>query len=235
MMCHRVRDIAVDPSGYSVFGVKGNGKPWTLKSQFIVNALWHGRLQIDAKLGIKPNRPWVHRLKYRVFARIPDALRGIPSLSMALGPYGDIVPLGNEIYLQWYPEARRGWSTEIQPPDAWEETCEGIAKPDLLQDLGPAVREGLTRIVPKLADAELLRADAGIIFAWGDSDIDRAESEFHQRHQTGLQTFSGELSGYVSIDTGKFTCAPLYAEDLRRFVAGQSPDRIFQTVQCQIK
>ena len=40
----------------------------------VVNALWDGRLAIDATLGLRPQRPWMHRLKYGVsFRPAPDA------------------------------------------------------------------------------------------------------------------------------------------------------------------
>lgn len=226
LMRHRVCDINIDQQGFRISGKTQDGKPWEMHKPLVVNALWQGRLEIDSQLGIVPNRPWVHRLKYRVFARMPESLREMQSLSMALGPYGDIVPLGDEIYLQWYPAARKGWSTDIVPPESWENICQESSKAETLQVIGSAVREGLARIVPELSAAHLLRTDAGIIFAWGDTDIDELESEFHQRHETGIQTYRGDLAGYISIDTGKFTCAPMYADDLRRFVSGQPAKRV---------
>jgi hypothetical protein len=54
--------------------------------------------------------------------------------------------------------------------------------------------------------------DAGVIFSWGEShiDVDDPGSELHQRHAIGVHAHDG----YFSIDTGKFTCAPLFASHL---------------------
>lgn len=219
---HRVDCVIRMGNGFRVSGHTLDSDPWRLDSELVVNALWGDRIAIDAQLGIKPDRPWVHRLKYRVFARTPDSLRGMPSLSMALGAYGDIIPLGDRIYLQWYPKTMLGWSTQLRPPEQWDAICSRPAAPNTLQEIGAGVRNGLVEIVPQLAGAELLSADAGMIFSWGDKDIDDIESEFHQRHRVGLQTYDGDLAGYMSIDTGKFTCAPLFAEHLRRHLRGES-------------
>jgi hypothetical protein len=65
-------------------------------------------------------------------------------------------------------------------------------------------------VVPGLAGAEGATADGGVIFAWGNSDIDDGSSELHQRHEAGLV----EADGYYSINTGKLTSAPYFAQRL---------------------
>jgi len=70
------------------FSIEGDGPvgPWRLDAGQVVNALWEGRFAIDQSIG-QPNPPgWVHRMKYRVIARIPDALRHAPSITGVLGP-----------------------------------------------------------------------------------------------------------------------------------------------------
>ena len=51
---------------------------------------------------------------------------------------------------------------------------------------------------------------AGVIFSWGQSDIDDPQSELHERWDVGIHA----TDGYFSIDTGKLTCAPLFASGL---------------------
>ena len=51
---------------------------------------------------------------------------------------------------------------------------------------------------------------AGIIFCWGATDIDDPESELHSRHAAGVYAHDG----YFSVNTGKFTTAPLFADQL---------------------
>ena len=53
-----------------------------------------------------------------------------------------------------------------------------------------------------------------MIFAWGDSDIDDAESVLHQRHEIGVVS----ADGYHSINTGKLTSAPYFAEQLGKLL-----------------
>jgi len=61
-----------------------------------------------------------------------------------------------------------------------------------------------------MASARVSSVDAGTVVAWGDRDIDRPDSELHERHDIGVH----EHDGYFSIDTGKLTCAPYFAQQL---------------------
>jgi glycine/D-amino acid oxidase-like deaminating enzyme len=60
----------------------------------VVNALWDGRLLIDASRGIRPTRKWMHRLKHGIRLRVAE-LPVLPSVTFALGPFGDLVNYGN--------------------------------------------------------------------------------------------------------------------------------------------
>ena len=68
----------------------------------------------------------------------------------------------------------------------------------------------MSRFVPSLVDVEPVSAAPGVIVAWGQTDIDDSGSGLHQRSAIGVH----EHDGYFSIDTGKLTCAPLFASDL---------------------
>lgn len=53
-------------------------------------------------MGAAPRRRWVYRLKYRVLADLPDDLASkLPSLTIVLGKYGDLVTREGEpwVYL----------------------------------------------------------------------------------------------------------------------------------------
>ncbi len=39
-----------------------------------VNALWDGRLALDETMGLRPGRPWIHRLKYGVSFTLPEGV-----------------------------------------------------------------------------------------------------------------------------------------------------------------
>lgn len=57
----------------------------------VVNASWDGRLAIDASLGLVPQRPWLWRVKHFLRVRAPGHGEALPSVTIVLGPFGDIV------------------------------------------------------------------------------------------------------------------------------------------------
>ena len=116
-------------NGFRVSGTRGE-EPWAAEAGVVVNCLWTSRLQLDAQLGLAPERPCVHRLKYRVLGRLPADLAGMPSLSFVLGPYGDVVVQpGSPAYLSWYPSCATETAHALGSPAAWQPTCAG--SPDL--------------------------------------------------------------------------------------------------------
>ena len=188
---------------------------WHAAGDIVVNCLWDGRLQVDRSVGLLPDRPWVHRLKYRLLGRLPERLHGLPSMTFVLGPYGDIVtyPSG-QTYLSSYPDCVTGCSTALAPPPAWQGPCRGEVPPKLAAAIERNVLAALDGILPGLGETEVDVVDAGTIFSWGDASVDDPDSEVHRRCDTGIH----RKEGYFSIDTGKFTNAPYYAERLRRLV-----------------
>jgi hypothetical protein len=174
----------------------------------VVNALWEDRLAIDAGLGLVPARRWLFRYKY--FLRVGGAAGSaeVPSVSIVLGPFGDIVNYRTgALFLSWYPAGMRQVSGELAPPDP------GAPASALAAEIRAGVVTGLAPIVPALArlPAAAIAAaqvQGGHIFAWGASDIDDPASELHQRHAIGPQSHGN----YHSVDTGKYTMIPLFAK-----------------------
>ena len=69
----------------------------------VVNALWDGRLAIDAMRGVHPGRKWIHRFKHGIRFRLAETAT-LPSVTIVLGPFGDVVAYGGGLYyLSWYP------------------------------------------------------------------------------------------------------------------------------------
>jgi len=177
----------------------------------VVNALWTGRLAIDATAGVTPPMPWMFRMKYFLRTAAATEAINVPSTTIVLGPFGDVVTYGDgRLYLSWYPAAMRHTSTALEPPD-WP------AEPDAStsKDIRNAVKAALSQIVPALGSlpASVLdsaRVGGGVIFAFGKSDIDDEASGLHERHSIGARSFGR----YHSVDTGKFTTAPLFAKQL---------------------
>ena len=189
-----------------------------------MNCLWSGRLAIDAQMGARPTRPWVYRLKYRVFADLPSDLASrLPSLTIVLGRYGDIVTRAGErsAYLSWYPACLRGWETGLGMPDAWRGPTDGNVDPDVAAVVARDTLDAFDAIVPGIGGAAPTDVRAGVIVSWGATDIDDPGSELHERKDIGVQ--GGD--GYYSIDTGKLTCAPLFASRLVERSSRRPPGR----------
>ena len=114
----------------------------------VVNALWDGRLAIDATMGLKPGRPWLHRLKYGVSFKIPAGVKCPPSATVVLGPFGEVVSYPDRrTYLTWYPECLHGISSEVSPPD-WDTYAPEPLSSRILQ----GTLAGVSSIIPSLAD-----------------------------------------------------------------------------------
>ncbi len=107
----------------------------------VVNALWDGRFAINEKRGLRPNRPWLHRLKYGVSFRLPAGAKLPPSATFVSGPFGEVVSYADGLtYLTWYPVCLQGISKDVTPPEwstyppeplrsrLWEGTLEAMAQ-----------------------------------------------------------------------------------------------------------
>lgn len=198
-------------SGFRVRGTRADGTRWQLESDSVVNCLWDGRLALDAQLDIFPTRPFVMRLKYRLVGEIALALTALPSLTMVLGRYGDVVTYPNApTHFSWYPTCLRGWSNTPTPPVEWEDVCAGKADPAIAAQVAREMLAAFEQIIPGIAASRIETIDAGVIYSWGETDIDDYASALHQRHEIGFTAHDGNYS----IDTGKFTCAPYFAQEL---------------------
>jgi glycine/D-amino acid oxidase-like deaminating enzyme len=211
---HTVRGARRTADGFVVDGTRADGSVWRTAAPVVVNCLWEQRIGLDAQLGIAAEHPWVLRLKYRVLGRLPAALHDLPSMTFVLGRFGDIVVHpGRPTYLSWYPSCLGGWETGSVPPE-WGPACAGHdARPEAAARARDAVA-GLAEMVPGLTGFEVQTIDAGIIAAWGATDIDDPESALHERHEIGVHAHDG----WFSIDTGKLTTAPLFAQQLVELV-----------------
>ena len=205
---HRVEGVARTADGYRLEGVTVDGEVWSRRAPVVVNCLWESRMRLDAQLGFAPARRWVHRLKYRLLGRLPAVLGALPSFTLVLGPFGDVVtwPSGR-VYLSWYPTCLRGWCSELAVPDSWQAPCNGTVAPQTAREITRHALAALDRILPGLGAATIDTVDAGIITAWGETDITDPESGLHARHEVGPWA----RDGWISVDTGKLTTAPLFA------------------------
>jgi len=180
-----------------------NGQRSVEKYDNVVNTLWTGRLAIDRRAGIAAGHPWLFRFKY--FVRGTGAPADLPSVTIVLGPFGDIVNYGAGCaYLSWYPAGMTCVSREAVPP-----SLPFVLSGSEGTSLRDSITRGLATVVPSLErlTLESSTVNGGWIFARGRTDIVDPGSELHARTAIGV-TQSGR---YLSIDTGKLTMAPYFA------------------------
>ena len=210
---HCIEEIKKTSWGYRVSGTKGGSESWHLDSESLVNCLWENRLYFDKQLGIEPPRKWVYRLKHRILGIPTPAIAALESFTCVLGAFGDLVNYDNHYsYLSWYPECMTGWSSEITTPASWEHACNGQLSATANKDWVHKAIMGLDNIFPGMKEIDVKQLDGGIIFSWGKTDIDDVNSELHKRFDIGIHA----ADGYYSIDTGKFTSAPYFANNLQK-------------------
>ncbi len=205
---HRVQRVRASDTGYRVAGDSANGA-WHIDARQVVNCLWDQRLRIDSGAGFEPEPGWVHRLKYRVIARLPEALRHGPSITMVLGPYGDVVVRDDgTAYFSWYPVGLRGWTHDLAPPAAWDAACRGDVPGEAAAAMAREILDAIDAWYPGAARSVPLLVDAGVIVSYGRTDVDDPRSGLHDRTRIGVN--SG--GGYHSLDPGKLTTAPLFGQ-----------------------
>lgn len=208
----QVEEVERTAHGFRVAGAR-DGDRWSLDADVVVNCLWADRLRVDAQLDLRPAAPWVLRRKYRLLVELPDELVDLPSTTFVLGPFGDVVtwPGRRGAYVSWYPTCLRGWSEATTSPAAWQ-----TAQPEEEADVVATTLQAVGQLLPGIERSTVRAVDAGAIFAWGSTDIDEPDSGLHTRAAIGPEV----VDGYVSVNTGKLTAAPLFAEQVGRALLG---------------
>jgi glycine/D-amino acid oxidase-like deaminating enzyme len=198
-------------------GVVVHTDRWDETYDHVVNALWSGRLAVDRTAGVVAERPWLWRVKY--FVRLAPTC-ALPSTTIMLGPFGDVVTYADGgAFLSWYPAGRLGTSADLTPP-AWPVELDAVPAKQALE----GIVDGLAEVIPEvgrvpgaeLADGRVL---GGVIYAHGHTDIDDPASVLHERHDIGPATYGH----YHSVDTGKLTMAPRFARLTAERVLGRRP------------
>jgi glycine/D-amino acid oxidase-like deaminating enzyme len=217
---HCVRAIQ-SGDGLSVEGDGPNGS-FVINADQVVNVTWERRSALDRGMGLAPSPDLLHRLKYRVLVRVPPEMKRGPSATMVLGRYGDVVirPEGLS-YLSWYPTGMRGWTSEIEPPRAWDEACRGTPAAGIAREVGALALRYIDEWYPGIAKSTIAVVDAGVIVAVGRTDVDDAGSALHYRSGIGMTS----LDNYHTVDPGKMTTAPLFALEAAKRVAARAGQR----------
>ena len=109
-------------------------------------------------------------------------------------------------YQSWYPVGMVETSTALAPPETDRTMTDAQARAiahETAVELGRYIPPSAAALAEAAATAHVA---GGWITAWGRTDITDPGSQLHERHRIGVST-RGSL---VSIDTGKFTTAPLF-------------------------
>jgi hypothetical protein len=179
----------------------------------VLNALWDGRLVVDAAAGLRPDYSWTHRYRRCLFVRTCRPVE-VPSAIATVGPFGDVKNFdGRDFYLSWYPVGLVAQGEAVAPPVPPPLTATEEA------DFVHAVRTGLESVLPgvgRILDAaEEVLVRGGYVFARGTGSIGDRASSLHRRDRYGIE----RTGSYYSIDTGKYSTAPWVAAALARELA----------------
>lgn len=199
----------------------GHDGPWQVRCKtakhgpfdFVVNALWQGRIAIDTGVGISPTRIWSNRFRLAAFVRTSRSVQ-VPSTIIATGPFGDVKNYnGRDFYASWYPLGLLADTRDVDPePPA-------LPKPEDARKLSMKMLDRLTSLVPhvrQIKDSiETIRLAGGWVHAVGSGALSDPHSTLHRRTEFGIL----QSGTYISVDTGKYSTAPwlahLVAESVR--------------------
>ena len=205
-MSARVRGVAADGDGWRITTVAPDGGV-SVDGVFdtVVNALWEGRLEVDASVGLAPEPGWSHRYRQSLFVRTGEDV-AVPSAVIATGPFGDVKNYnGRDFYLSWYPHGLRAEGSDASLPELDDRGEAGIVD---------AIRESLCGLLPPVRtifdSAESIRLEGGWVFAMGRGALSDPASGLHRRDRFGIR----QAGHYFSVDTGKYSTAPALAREV---------------------
>ncbi len=214
---HDVTSVEDDGSGFAVCATAESYQ--RERFDHVVNALWDGRFVINEKRGLRPGRPWLHRLKYGVSFRLPEHVPLPPSATFVSGPFGEVVSYRDGLtYLTWYPVCLKAISSEVAPPH-WQTYPAEPLHSELLE----GTLQAMAQFVPSLRNVDVaelqdVTVKGGAIVAWGATDIYDPASELHRRFEIGVTS----TGNFHSVDPGKLTMAPYFADVCAARIAGSS-------------
>lgn len=202
-------------SGVSHHQSEKSSGQWQVKSSaggfgpydYVVNALWEGRLHIDHGLGLPLPERWSHRYRQSLFVRTSIPLAH-PSVVVATGPFGDIKNYnGRDFYLSWYPTGLRSESHQILPE------APVLDKSDtnrVTTDMFDCLQVLLPDVASIRGNLEQVELAGGWVYAAADGSLADPAATLHSRSGFGVNS-SGT---YFSVDTGKYSTGPWLARRL---------------------
>lgn len=181
---------------------------------WVINALWHGRLAIDVKAGLAPVPGWSHRYRASAFIRTTRPIAA-PCAVIAVGPFGDFKAYDQHtFYASWYPAGVLAAGGDIDAPAAPH--LSEARKRDIAQSVAVELGARLPVVRDVFDAAANIEIEGGYVFAQGEGALDDRAATLHRRDGFGVR----RRGRYVSVDTGKFSTAPWLARALAEEIAG---------------
>lgn len=173
-----------------------------------INASWEQRLLLDGYLDLAPPRSVVHRFKCGLNLQSKELAERTPNVTFVIGEYGDTVACGERVYVSWYPAGLLKSEVALAPDPAPVDIS-----PTTARRITDASIAALARYMPEYGQALAAHANdfqvrGGYISAWGNSGIADPKSGLHSRAEIGVTS----LPRFHSVNTGKYTTAPMYGE-----------------------
>lgn len=202
-----VRHTAEESDGRGDAGASPAGASTTLRADAALLCAWESQAALHADPHAAPLS-----LRFKTALTIPAAaidLDRCRTMTLVVGPYGDVVRRDDSVYASWYPAGRLVHEQGLAP------SVEARAQVAAIDAAHPTVDEQLAALtaigaLPPLRPGgrERVSIAGGWIVAEGDRDIDRADSGLHDRHGDVLAVRGRVLSPR----NWKFSTAPLAAE-----------------------
>lgn len=203
----KVTDVVRHDSKWSVVTDRGT----TDGFEVVVNALWEGRSAVDAKLGLSsPSLSY----RYRVSAFVQIDACELPNFVIITGPFGDFKNYGSSLYLSWYPAGLLVDEIARFSPEAPRVSTE--RKLAITNMTIGALAEFIPDIARLKESARAWNVQGGWVVARGKGPLSELNSGLHKRDSFGIQ----RLGSYFSVDVGKYSMAPLLAEQIVNEVIG---------------
>ena len=194
----RITRIGPDGPGAELEATTPEGAA-RFRADAVINCTWADQGKL-LPTGAAPERNF--RIKCAVrLAPIADAR----TVTLVLGPFGDVVAHGDYTYASWYPEARLTNEFGVVPSRHSDELLAAVAS---RSDVARRQLAALAEIGLLPADAEVLQAVGAVIVGHGRRDIHRRTSALHRRDE-----FGARVDGAVVTPLNfKLTTAPAAAE-----------------------
>jgi hypothetical protein len=153
-----------------------------------------------------------YRYRVSAFAQI-DACE-LPNFIIVTGPFGDFKNYGSSLYLSWYPTGLLVDEIARFAPEAPRVSTE--RKLAITNLTVRALAEFIPDIARLKEAAHAWNVQGGWVVARGKGPLSKLNSGLHKRDSFGIQ----RLGSYFSVNVGKYSMAPLLAEQIVNEVIG---------------